>query len=200
MAHQHRGDETRSRILAAAAECFMRVGYDATGVAEICARAGVSKGAFYHHFPSKQAVFLALVEQWLQGVDAPLRATRGAGETARVQLVGLARAAEPVFAGVQGQVPMFLEFWRQAAKDPQVWQATIEPYRRFRAAFAGLIRDGIADGSLRPADPDVAALTIVSLGVGLVVQAALDPTGEDWGRAADAALRLLLEGLAAEDR
>ncbi|MEJ5199739.1 MAG: helix-turn-helix domain-containing protein, partial [Anaerolineae bacterium] len=75
MAHQHRGDETRDRILAAAAECFMRAGYDATGVAEICARAEVSKGAFYHHFPGKQAVFLALVEQWLQGVDAPLRAT-----------------------------------------------------------------------------------------------------------------------------
>lgn len=196
MTHQHRGDETRSRILAAAAECFMRDGYDATGVAEICARADVSKGAFYHHFPSKQAVFLALVEQWLQGVDAPLRATRGAHETAREQLIGLARAVAPVLAGVQGQIPMFLEFWRQAARDPQVWQATIEPYRRFRAAFAALIRDGIADGSLRPADPDVAALTIVSLGVGLVVQAALDPQGEDWGRAADAALRLLLEGLA----
>ncbi|MGC8782556.1 MAG: TetR/AcrR family transcriptional regulator [Anaerolineae bacterium] len=195
MAHQDRGDETRNRILTAAAECFTRAGYDATGVAEICARAGVSKGAFYHHFPSKQALFLVLVEQWLQGVDAPLRATRGAHETARGQLIGLAQAVKPVFARAGGQIPMFLEFWRQAAKDPQVWQATIEPYRRFRAAFAGLIRDGIADGSLRPADPDVAALAIVSLGVGLVVQAALDPAGEDWGRAAEAALRLLLEGL-----
>lgn len=200
MTHQHRGDETRNRILAAAAECFTRAGYDATGVAEICARAGVSKGAFYHHFPSKQAVFLALVEQWLQGVDAPLRATRGAGATAREQLIGLAQVVEPVFALAQGQIPMFLEFWRQAAKDPEVWQATIEPYRRFRAAFAALVREGIADGSLRPIDPETAALAIVSLGVGLVVQAALDPAGDDWGRAADAALRLLMEGMAAKDR
>lgn len=200
MTHQHRGDETRGRILAAARECFVRAGYDASGVAEICERAGVSKGAFYHHFPSKQAVFLALVEGWLQGVDAPLRATRGAHETARQQLMGLAQAVEPVFAGVQGQIPMFLEFWRQAAKDPAVWQATIEPYRRFRGAFAELVQEGIADGSLRPVDRDVAALAIVSLGVGLVVQAALDPQGEDWGRAAGAALRLLLEGLVAQER
>lgn len=197
MTHQHRGDETRMRILAAAAECFTRTGYDATGVAEICARAGVSKGAFYHHFPGKQAAFLALMEQWLQGVNVPLTAARAAGETVPQQLVGLAQVVEPVFAVAQGQVPMFLEFWRQAAKEPEVWQATIEPYRRFRAGFAELVRAGIADGTLGPVDPDVAALTIVSLGVGLVVQGVLDPNGEDWSRAAAESLRLLLGGLAA---
>lgn len=196
MAHQTRSDETRARILAAAVECFTRGGYDATGVAEICERAGVSKGAFYHHFPSKQAVFLALIEQWLQEVDVPVRATRATGETVQQQLASLAQIVAPVFALAQGQIPMFLEFWRQAAKDPEVWQTTIEPYRRFRAGFAALVEAGIADGSLRPVDPELAALVIVSLGVGLVVQGALDPAGEDWGQAAEQATRLLLEGLA----
>ena len=196
MPHQSRSDETRARILAAAVECFTRSGYDATGVAEICAHAGVSKGAFYHHFPSKQTAFLALMDLWLNDVDEPLRAARVLGETVPQQLVGLARIVEPVFAVAQGQVPMFLEFWRQAAKEPEVWQATIEPYRRFRAGFAELVKAGVADGTLHPVDPDLAALMIVSLGVGLVVQGALDPTGEDWGQAAAQALKLLLEGLA----
>lgn len=196
MTHQSRSDETRARILAAAVECFTRNGYDATSVAEICEHAGVSKGAFYHHFPSKQAAFLALMEQWLQGVDAPLRATRAFGEPIPQQLLGLAQIVGPVFAVTQGQIPMFLEFWRQAAKDPEVWQATIEPYRRFRRTFAALIEEGVADGSLRAIDADLAALAIVSLGVGLVVQGALDPAGEDWGQAAEQSLRLLLEGLA----
>ncbi len=196
MTHQPRGDETRARILAAAIECFTRSGYDATGVAEICERAGVSKGAFYHHFPSKQAAFLALMEQWLHGVDAPLRAARVPDEVVSEQLLGLAQIVEPVFSVAQGQVPMFLEFWRQAAKDPEVWQTTIEPYRRFRAGFAALVEAGIADGSLRPVDPDLAALAIVSLGVGLVVQGALDPSGGDWSQAAEQSIRLLLEGLA----
>ncbi len=196
MTHQSRGDETRARILAAAIECFTRAGYDATGVAEICERAGVSKGAFYHHFPSKQAAFLALMEQWLHGVDAPLRAARIPDEVVSQQLLGLAQIVAPVFAVAQGQAPMFLEFWRQAAKDPEVWQTTIEPYRRFRAGFTALVEAGIADGSLRPVDPNLAALVLVSLGVGLVVQGALDPAGEDWGQAAEQSLRLLLEGLA----
>ena len=197
MSHQPRGDETRARILAAAVECFTRGGYDATGVAEICERAGVSKGAFYHHFPTKQAAFLALMEQWLDGVDAPLRAARVSGETLPQQLISLAQLVVPVFAAAQGQIPVFLEFWRQAAKDSEVWQATIEPYHHFRGAFAALVGEGIADGSLRPVDPDLAALAIVSLWVGLVVQGVLDPAGEDWGQAAEQSLRLLLDGLPA---
>jgi len=100
-----------------------------------------------------------------------------------------------VFESATGQVPMFLEFWRQAAREPAVWQATIEPYRRFRDAFAELIAQGVAEGSLRPVDPQATARVLVSLGVGLVLQGILDPEGADWGRTADDAVRVLLEGV-----
>lgn len=196
MAHQSRGTETRARILAAAAECFTRTGYDASGVAEICDRAGVSKGAFYHHFPSKQAAFLALLDQWLQGLDASMQAARGHGETVPQRLEALAGMVQKVLDAAEGQIPMFLEFWRQATKDPDIWQATIAPYRRFRSAFAALVREGIAEGTLRPIDPDLGAHVLVSLGAGLVLQGVLDPNGEEWRSAADKAVLLLLDGLA----
>ena len=66
---QQRSMETRKRILDAAQSLFSQSGYDATGVAEICRAAGVSKGAFYHHFPSKQAIFLELLDGWLSRLD-----------------------------------------------------------------------------------------------------------------------------------
>ncbi len=200
MSHQARGDETQARILAAAAECFTRAGYDATGVAEICARAGVSKGAFYHHFPTKQALFLALLDRWLAGLDSSLQATRRAGMTMPQRLEELAETVEQVLEAARGQVPMFLEFWRQAAKEPQVWQASIEPYQRFRSAFVAMVQEGIAEGSLRAVDARLAALVLVSLGVGLVLQGVLDPAAAAWPGAAGQAVRLLLDGLAAPDR
>ena len=47
MAQQIRAEETRSRILEAAQNCFSRKGYDAASVSDICREAGITKGAFY---------------------------------------------------------------------------------------------------------------------------------------------------------
>lgn len=196
MAQQHRGEETRQRILNAALECFMRSGYDATGVAEICVRAEVSKGAFYHHFPSKQAAFLALLERWIQGLDRMMQELQATSASVPERLAAMSGLVGEVVQSSAGQLPLFLEFWRQAIKDPAIWQATIEPYGRFRAAFTALMQEGIAEGSLRPVDADLAAHAVVSLGVGLVLQGVFEAGGGPEGRnSAEGTIRLLLEGI-----
>ena len=192
---QRRGEETRARILQAAGESFARCGYDATGVAEICRRAGVTKGAFYYHFSSKQALFLELLDRWLAGLDTQLEAARAGAETVPEGLLQMAGMVQQVFQVAGGQLPIFLEFLTQAAHDPAVWQATIAPYRRYRDFFASMIEAGIAEGTLRPVDPEVVAQVIVSLAVGLVLQGLLDSHGADWGQVAQEGIQMLLESL-----
>jgi AcrR family transcriptional regulator len=51
---------TRSRILDAALACFLEAGYEQTTVARIRERSGVSNGALFHHFPTKEAITDAL--------------------------------------------------------------------------------------------------------------------------------------------
>jgi len=192
---QPRAEETRSRILDAAEECFADQGYDAVGVAEICRRAGVTKGGFYHHFPTKQAVFLALLERWLVALDAALAALRTGAPSVPEELLQMAGMAQVIFHEARGRLPMFMEFWNKAARDPAIWEATVHPYRRYTAFFAEIVRAGIAEGSLRPVDPEIAAQAIVSLAVGLVLQGLMDPQGADWGRVMRESFQMLLEGL-----
>jgi TetR/AcrR family transcriptional repressor of nem operon len=54
--------ETRDRLLETAVELVWQSNYCSVGVAEICKRAGVTKGAFYHHFDSKADLFYAAAQ------------------------------------------------------------------------------------------------------------------------------------------
>ena len=63
MAPQARSEATRQKILDAAIDLFSEVGYAAAGLGEIIERAGMTKGALYHHFDSKEALATAIIEQ-----------------------------------------------------------------------------------------------------------------------------------------
>ena len=73
----------RDQIVAAALACFARTGYHATTMADVAAQAGVSKGTPYLYFDSKQALFIALHEEWDCGladrVNAAIAALPEAG-------------------------------------------------------------------------------------------------------------------------
>ena len=63
MAPQARSEVTRQKILDAAMDVFSEVGYAAAGLGEVIERAGMTKGALYHHFDSKEALATAIIEQ-----------------------------------------------------------------------------------------------------------------------------------------
>nr|MBP8300166.1 TetR/AcrR family transcriptional regulator [Planctomycetota bacterium] len=58
--------DSRNRLLDAALKVIRTKGYSATRVEEICAAAGLSKGSFFHHFESKEALAVAAAEYWSQ--------------------------------------------------------------------------------------------------------------------------------------
>jgi len=61
--HPERGD-ARNRLLDAARDEIRRRGFTATTVDDLCRAAGVTKGAFFHHFDSKEALGVAAAEHW----------------------------------------------------------------------------------------------------------------------------------------
>ncbi len=191
---QKRSENTRARLLDCALKEFAERGYDATSVDDICAAAGVSKGAFYHHFESKQALFLSLLNTWLRSIDQGLDGLRQ--ETVPETLVAMTDLLPRILQEASDQLPMFLEFWLQASRDQRVWQASIKPYRQFRDHFAELIQEGIEEGSFKKVDAQQTGQVILSMAVGILLQALLEPRGADWGQTARQGMEIIMKGLA----
>ena len=190
-----RSEETRTRLLIAAEKCFVQDGYDVAGVAKICQYAGVSKGAFYHHFSSKQMIFMALFNQWLEGLDLQLTKLRDDMADIPDGLVSTATLVQDVIQTSEYQLPIYLEFLNRATRDPNVLQAMIEPFQRYHAFFAEMIEVGISQGTLRQIDPAVAARMIISMAVGLLIQGLLDPAGSDWEWTTEESIKIILSGM-----
>ena len=60
----------RAAVLRAAIDLFIAQGYDATSISDLAASLGVTKSAVYHHFPSKESLLAAALDEALEGLDA----------------------------------------------------------------------------------------------------------------------------------
>jgi len=194
---QPRGEETRKQILSAAVTAFAQFGYDATGVAEICKTAGISKGAFYHHFPSKQTLYFELLNEWLATIDARLRSIASEAGSVPDALMKMTGAFTEIIESSRDKLPIFLEFLMRATRDPEIRKATLKPYRTYSEYFSDLIRKGVKEGTIRTGDPDTAAQILVSLAVGLVLQGSIDAGSTDWEAVATNAVRTFVRSILA---
>jgi AcrR family transcriptional regulator len=193
---QQRSEITRTQIMNAAMDHFCRSGYDAASVSEICKTAGVSKGAFYHHFPSKKALFLALTERWLQELDAQMRSFQTLGKSVPQSMLDMADMIGSIFNVASGQLPMFMEFLIQASRDEVIWDAAIAPFQAYQDRFAGMIREGIAEGSIHPGtDAQTVASVLISFAVGVILQGVVMPESADWEAVMKKGMKIMIENM-----
>ena len=92
----------------------------------------------------------------------------------------MADMAGGVLASSGVQLSIMLEFWMQAYRDPQVWNAAAAPYHRYQQYFASMIEEACARVSLRRSTRSWQRDVLVSLAMGLLLQAVFDPKATDW--------------------
>jgi len=190
---QQRSEETKAKIMEAAIKLFSTRGYNKASVDDICQEAGISKGAFYHHFKTKQMLFLALLDGWLQVIDSAIEASKD--KTAPETFMQMTEAFPFIFETAGDNLPMFLEFWLQASREKNIWEASVSPYRRYHEYFTSLIKKGVEEGSFVEVDPELTSRMIVSTAMGLLLQSLLDPQGAKWEKVARDSNNLLVNTL-----
>jgi AcrR family transcriptional regulator len=168
------GQATRAALISVATELFAANGYEATAIPAVLQAAGVSRGALYHHFESKEALFEAVLESVEAGVMA--RVTRSA-TAAREPLDALRRGCAAYLALCrEPKVRQISLVDAPAVVGWQRWREIDEQH-----AF-GLVKGAIAaiaaEGSVKPELVDVVAHMVLAS----LVEVALLVARADEGR------------------
>jgi AcrR family transcriptional regulator len=182
----------REQIIAAGVACFAQSGYHSTTMADVAAQAGVSKGTPYLYFDSKEALFLALHEQWDCGagerVDAAIAALPDRERRSPRAILNAVAAA--IAAHVQAEAEtcrVLMEARALAAHEPVIAEAVRAADARAHQQLEDLIAAGARVGEW-PAgtDPALAARLFTAGLYGLMAQWHLAPGSFSWQAAAAA--------------
>jgi AcrR family transcriptional regulator len=190
---QPRAKRTREDLLQAARRVFASLGYAGATIDGVTAAAGVSKGAFYFHFDSKEDVLVALVTEWTSDVSGQVREL---AKGASFEQGGLRPIIDGLLSvgGTPWQPRLLLEFVAQAAENERVAEAMVSAQDAWRTATAKIIgkarRAGLVGDGL---SPDATASMLLAIREGLIMQACLPGanSGAAVRVAAKAALSLL---------
>ncbi len=152
-------DRKREAILQAAIAEFRASGYEATSMDKIAATADVSKRTVYNHFPSKDDLFAAILQQLWESSAAMSELSYSAARPLREQLLELMQQKMRMMSDAH-----FMDLARVAiAAAIHSPERAVEMLSRIGKREEGVtvwIRAAQADGKLKPADPEFAAMLL----------------------------------------
>ena len=195
---EERRTKVRERILSSAAKLVARRGVAATSMDRIVKESGLSKGAIYGHFGSKEGLLLALEERTLEErVKASDRESPALASSAE-RLRGLLRSviSEPTRVGRE-RTRLMLQLNASAAQTPSLRQRIGDRYERVHERFRDLLAAGVRSGEFRrDLDPEAASTALLALLDGVMVDWAFTASDRfEWDRLLPSIEAILFEGL-----
>jgi AcrR family transcriptional regulator len=185
---------TRDRILDAALSVFAERGYHRATVDDIVRASTTSKGAVYHHFPNKEAIFVALVDAFAERLATAVAGAIGDRHGALAKVEGALRAALDTFRDSERLARLIL---LEAVALGSLWERKrADVHGRFAALIRGYLDEAAAEGSIPPLDTRVATLAWLGA-VNEVVIDWLHHPGRDLDAAIPSLTRLLLRSIGA---
>jgi AcrR family transcriptional regulator len=168
---------TTAALLSAAAATFAERGFEAATMDEIAERVGLSKGALYYRYKSKEDLFLALLDERCAAYISDLERARGTGASAGA---GWGAVADQFLSVLRERSwpRLFFEYVSYASRHPHARSQLAKRTRALRRAFERVIEQQAADaGAELPVPAADIALAITALGNGLALERLADPRG-----------------------
>ncbi len=156
-ARQQQREAKRNAVLSAAAQLFNERGFHATSLDDIAARLNVSKPTLYYYVKSKDQILIECVRRGLQMMQDGIEQTRSAGGSAVDQLIACMQTYIRIVTQDFGMCVIRVsddEFAAESRKELRRLKSGID------LEFRRLVAQGVAERTLEPCDPKMAAFVI----------------------------------------
>ncbi len=152
---------TRDLILDTAEALFAERGYRGLSMRDLAGEAGVSKANLYYHFTNKRELYLQILERALDTLQLRLAQAAATKGTARQRLNNI---VETQFDLLQYKQSLVWFLIRDAGRfEGEVRNLMIERWKDLLSPIENVIKEGIAQGELRPLNPQLTALSLTAM-------------------------------------
>ena len=190
-------EERRAQIVKAALACFAGRGYVNTTMDDIVAESGLSKGAIYWYFKSKDDVLQAALSSVFEGVAVESMQAMMACETAAERLRAGARSMVALCRDIEGYFGLIVEFWSQSENRDEAMAFWAEMLTQYRQAIAAVFEEGARTGEFRPVDASALTWMIMAAYDGLAAYDMMMPDLE-MDKISETFVEVVLKGLEAD--
>jgi len=191
--------DKKDRIIQSAAHLFAQRGFAGTSIADIALQAGIGKGTVYEYFASKEDLFFAVFEWYVDKTSTAVTVNISAlGGSATQRLAAMNAAVMNLWDEIQDIFALTMEFW--AASSASVMRQRFQTafknlYMELRGIVSALLQDGIDRGEFdEQMDTGAVASSLVGAWDALFLQAWFDPDFDPLDTA-QKFLRIVLNGL-----
>jgi AcrR family transcriptional regulator len=174
--HGGTADQRRAQMLHAALEIISERGYADTRIADVAERAGVSPALVIYYFKTKDHLLTEAIryyeDHWYEVGQRRMAAMSSAA--ARIEEIVAMSCLAEADPKPGASWSLWLDFWAQAARNPEVASVRQKSDERWRDLISELVLAGQEAGEFRQVDPGTFAICLSTLLDGLTIQIALD--------------------------
>lgn len=162
--------QKREKILAVATQCFIETGFHGTGMAKICQAAGMSAGALYRYFPSKESMIESIVEQDRKYTVFLLEKIQQS-ENKATGLAAMMAEAVHMLANDRSYCQLCVEISAEASRNVAVANLLLSAEAELLEVLTAAVQQGQEMGHIKPTlAPKVTAQLLLTLGDGFIGQ------------------------------
>lgn len=188
-------EQRKTQILTAATKVFTERGFTNARMDDIVAESGLSKGALYWYFESKDAIIIGILDQIFDWETSHIRDLLASGDSARKKLELFTETSIKDFRRMKPLMPIFFDFWSLSVRNKNINLAIKRYYQQYLDLIEPIIQEGIDHGEFQIDDAHAAAVAIGALFEGTILFLIYFPESTDIEKQFKINMKIALEGL-----